>query len=172
MTSDKISNISNISEDDCYNDYGLQEYALGRLNESIRSDIEIYLGHCMSCNEMYLEIQTEIAYFHHLINLDVDDAVTPCFESLALAGHLDGEGDVEERESIEAHLSIYEKCREEFIQIYQGVGLVIAEMAQLKAMDIPEPQKEGVILTMPKRQKVETTEQLPQFPLRQTGTEE
>ena len=64
------------------------------------------------------------------------------------------------------------KCREEFIQFYEGVQQVNADIAQLKAIEVSEPQKEGIILTMPKRKEVKKSEQLPQFPLRQTGTEE
>lgn len=134
------------SPSECYTDYALQEYALGRLAEDVRASVEAHLSTCEACAICLKEINTEIACFHEL-----EANRSPkgqCISEEEIAIFIDGGGEESHRESVISHLNSCQSCTQTLIEIRRETAEALAQTAGI----LPEsPSELGIILTMPPR---------------------
>ena len=134
--------------DECYTDYALQEYALGRLTPSVRNAVEGHLGECTACSEALETIRLEVCYFQELSDVSPAERGADCVSDDDLALFRDGNFDESDYNTILEHLQRCGTCRAALIEIRTESARA---MAQVEGREAVERSESPTILLMPKR---------------------
>ena len=154
-------------EDECFTDYALQEYALGRLSEKIRAKTESHIRECRACHTTYHEIQREVACFQELET--GRRSVGDCLRDEDLGLFLDGTGETTQRDSVLRHLQSCKSCTLTLVEMRREIAEALAQVDGLKS---EAPSERGIVLTMPKRPEPRTDDpkSMPDFDLKGSDT--
>ena len=138
-------------EPECYTDYALQEYLMGRLDVSVRQDVQRHLDDCKECASRYNQYMLEKETIRNILSSQPSVTSTNlCIDDEALAMFLDNSLDEESRARCEAHLAVCKNCYAELLQIHNQLDELLSGEPNQAPEKIEQPPM-GLILKMPKR---------------------
>jgi anti-sigma factor RsiW len=136
--------------DECFTDFAVQEYLGGRLEPSVRQELEAHLSACAECRAATTALDAELRILRAA--LSPIDALEPrgnTYDDEALARYLDGALDEGSVQVFEERLSRDPALLTRLIALRREV-LNVRQEAELGAPE-EKPEPLGQILRMPKR---------------------
>jgi len=156
----------------CFTDYALQEYVLERLSEQVSCEIKQHISVCEACRRMEADIRLEDQYFAQLSKGDSVPSSLDCIDELELGKFLDDSLSNTDRMVIETHIASCTPCRRRLIALRRNVQDAQNDNFEPQIdTDLRPSSKPMLVLTMSKREVLSQSEQLPHFPMRETGTD-
>lgn len=141
--------------DECFTDFALQEYVLGRLASEIRDEVVAHLKSCPACTACVNLFQMEAGALTELLaNSPRPDAASP-IATEELAMFLDNSLDKKARQRLHATLADSPEELSRLIAVYREVQASRDHAdTHTETREIPEREPEGRIIRMPKRQVI------------------
>lgn len=156
----------------CYTDYAIQEFVLERLSDEVSKDVQVHLESCDACQAMEAETRLEQQYVSQ-IRKDVSIYSSEnCMDDSQLGQFIDHSLPKAEQLTLESHLGECMSCRMRLIALYRSLSELRSSAQQLEQLSTTGPStRPELVLMMSKRENISQNEQMPRFPMRETGTD-
>ncbi|PCJ65833.1 MAG: hypothetical protein COA73_01780 [Candidatus Hydrogenedentota bacterium] len=153
---------------ECFTDFAIQEYVMGRLDSEIRSEVEVHFNRCKECASCHNQYELEREFISKLLNTPSETSPGLCVSDEMLAQFLDNSLNDTDRTKCESHLAGCSTCQQELLEMYDEVKSLSNTPEQTH--DHPKPTPQGLILRMPERKPGSKTSLQLKWPIDEAGS--
>ncbi len=156
------------SSHECFSDFAILEYIMGRLAKEVRREIQEHFHTCKECASCHNQYALERDFITALFTTSSDAPPGLCPSDETLAQFLDNSLSDIERVKCECHLTVCSECQRELLEIYDDLNLL--SVNTLEADTTIRQCPEGIILRMPQREPGSIAAQRIKWPVGEAGS--